>query len=77
MTVASEQCDTVGVSSTRTRDSAAGFVRSRGEVRCTSWSFTTPSDSRDKGCSGSDIGAMRSMKQSVVRSYECKLVLQV
>lgn len=63
MTVASEQCETVGVSSTRTRESADGFVGSSGEIRWTSWSLTTPSDSSDRGCSGSDIGAIRSTKR--------------
>ena len=36
ITVASEQCVTVGVSSTRTWDRAAGLVGSGGEVRWTS-----------------------------------------
>lgn len=62
MTVASEQCETVGVSSTSTRERAACFVGSSGEIRWTSESLTTPNDSSDRGCSGSDIGAMRSMK---------------
>jgi hypothetical protein len=61
MTVAREQCVTVGVSSTRTRDSEAGFVGFGGEVRWTSWSLTTPRDSSDRGCSGSEMGAIKSV----------------
>jgi len=62
MTVAREQCVTVGVSSTRTRESAAGLVRSGGEIRWTSSSLTTPRDANERGCSGSDIGAIKSIK---------------
>jgi hypothetical protein len=38
-------------------------VRSGGETRCTSSSLTTPSDSNERGCSGSDIGAIKSVKR--------------
>lgn len=54
---------TVGVSSTLTRDRADGFVGSVGDVRWMSSSFTTPRDSKDVGCSGSEIGAIKSMKR--------------
>jgi len=73
MTVASEQCETVGVSSTSTRERAAGLDKSGGDMRWTSGSLTTPRDARESGCSGSDIGAIKSMKrQSFEKTGLCK-----
>jgi hypothetical protein len=56
---------TVGVSSTITRDKAEGIVRSSGDIKWTSCNFTTPRDSSDVGCSGSDIGAIKSVKRQL------------
>lgn len=70
ITVAREQCETVGVNSTSTRDSAAGFVRSGGEARWTSSSLTTPRDSNERGCSGSEIGAIKSSKCQLCKLWK-------